>query len=259
MYNENASFYLAVWSVLLLLIGSVCALCRPDNWCNIPLSALDHFSLLKLFSELPLKSNKRAWESRARTVSLSLQQTGPAATWRVTGKTQHPADSQRAPRQQRDPGPGYLGALKRRDRWPPFGLLHIAPHRRRWNHTTLHLGWADNPRNQNITISAEWTIARAGIMSPAENTHTCTCAENVHKHQICHLGQLLRQGFRGTADLTYPATHTITQTNTRSPITETIVAPPSIFGIIGLAPNRLRWSKLQTEENSYRKSTQSEK
>lgn len=175
MYNENASFYLAVWSVRLLLIGSVCALCRPDNWCNIPLSVLDHFSLLKLFSELPLKSNKRAWESRARTVSLSLQQTGPAATWRVTGKTQHPADSQRAPRQQRDPGPGYLRALKRRDRWPPFGLLHIAPHRRRWNHTTLHLGWADNPRNQNITISAEWTIARAGIMSPAENrarTHT---------------------------------------------------------------------------------------
>lgn len=47
----------------------------------------------------------------ARTASLSLQQTGLAATWRVTSKTQHPADCQQVPWQRRDPRPCYLKGL----------------------------------------------------------------------------------------------------------------------------------------------------
>lgn len=70
---------------------------------------------LKLFSALLQNSNKLqtgpTWESRVRTASLSLQQTGLAATWQVTSKTQQPTDCQQVPWQQSNPRPGYLKAL----------------------------------------------------------------------------------------------------------------------------------------------------
>lgn len=56
-------------------------------------------------------ANSAQGRLEARTASLSLQQTGLAATWRVTSKTQHPTDCQRVPWQRRDPRPCYLKGL----------------------------------------------------------------------------------------------------------------------------------------------------
>lgn len=142
-----------------------------------------------LFSELPQKSNKLqtgpTWRSRARTASLSLQQTGLAATWLVTSKTQPPTDCQQVLWRRWDPRPGYLKAPDVRT----AGLYSA------WS--TSNCTGADTI-TQNY-IPAGWIILAIKTWMCAHrryehtDTHTHTCIENVHKHLICHLGQVLRQ------------------------------------------------------------------
>lgn len=124
-------------------------------------------------------ANSAQGRLEARTASLSLQQTGLAATWRVTSKTQHPTDCQQVPWQRCDPRPCYLKALNVRT-----AGLHSA-------HSTSNCT-AD--RITRYYIPAGWIIhaiktlssqlneqLHTGCMKPPQDgAHAHTCTKNVH-------------------------------------------------------------------------------
>lgn len=97
----------------------------PANWLMTTGATFPSFLfwitfLLELFSALPQKgkqitktgpTGKRERErAELRTASLSLRQTGLAATWCVTSTAQHPTDCQQVPWQRRNPRAGYCKA-----------------------------------------------------------------------------------------------------------------------------------------------------